>query len=393
MDGKRSNKRLMEATGVLNAPHSHEETVKIIVSRAAEVSGSDGACLFMVTKEGKLKAEGGFPEKDHIVGVDLTSETGETFFREVLARGVHELVEIADPRVSYLRDLAKIKEITSVLAVPLYHEGEPVGILALDFLREHKIDESVLDEVFFLSHVAAMVLWKEQHRQERKNEENLYLLGRNIMGTVHDLAHLVQHIDMPLILANECLAKGEYDGDPEIEAARGYVGKASSKARDMVRYINSLNTFARPRELKLGRINLNIFLAEFVSDLCSVDNRLGIEQDFDLRCHSVIADKMYLRSVFRNLFENAVQAGATNLAISTQIKDEERKIVVSVSNDGNPMDPEFAKLIFEPFITDKERGTGLGLSNARSIIRSHKGEIRVEVGPPTIFIITLPLSD
>jgi two-component system NtrC family sensor kinase len=83
-----------------------------------------------------------------------------------------------------------------------------------------------------------------------------------------------------------------------------------------------------------------------------------------------------------------------NLWIEIRLSREQTEIEIQVRDDGAGIAPEVLPHIFEPFMTTKERGrgVGLGLAISRGIVERHHGRIEVEsrLGQGTIFTVTLP---
>jgi signal transduction histidine kinase len=108
-----------------------------------------------------------------------------------------------------------------------------------------------------------------------------------------------------------------------------------------------------------------------------------------LRCHP-----HELGQVWTNLIQNAVQAMEQRGRLEIQVRQQEDRVVVDVTDSGPGIPKEIKERIFEPFFTTKAlgEGTGLGLDIARRIIERHKGSIRVESVPGhTTFSVSLPL--
>jgi signal transduction histidine kinase len=82
--------------------------------------------------------------------------------------------------------------------------------------------------------------------------------------------------------------------------------------------------------------------------------------------------------------------GKGSLKIS--LAEDDRTVVISVSDTGKGILPKDVSRIFDPFFTTKEKGTGLGLAIVYNIIEKHKGKIEVSSEPykGTTFTITLP---
>jgi signal transduction histidine kinase len=110
----------------------------------------------------------------------------------------------------------------------------------------------------------------------------------------------------------------------------------------------------------------------------------------------VMGDPEFLRSVFNNLFINAVQAmGSEGGSLNVRITPNRRYVDFEIADTGVGIPAENVGKIFEPYFSTKETGTGLGLAIVQKIVEQHKGEISVdsEVGEGTRFTVRLPKAD
>jgi signal transduction histidine kinase len=112
----------------------------------------------------------------------------------------------------------------------------------------------------------------------------------------------------------------------------------------------------------------------------------------------VMADPIQLQQVILNLIMNAIEAmsssdqGTRTLRLATGI-DQARNGVLIVEDSGPGIDPKIADKLFEPFVTTKSGGMGMGLSICKSIIEAHGGKLAAGAGEQrgTRFQITLRL--
>jgi signal transduction histidine kinase len=99
-----------------------------------------------------------------------------------------------------------------------------------------------------------------------------------------------------------------------------------------------------------------------------------------------------LRQVLLNLAKNAVEAAAPSGHVDILVGESDQRSEVTVRDSGPGLDAEARERLFEPFFTNKPRGTGLGLAVSQTIARAHGGEIVAE--PPgsggACFVLRLP---
>ena len=124
--------------------------------------------------------------------------------------------------------------------------------------------------------------------------------------------------------------------------------------------------------------------------------QLAEQLDCDPACR---VDHFALTQVFRNIFENALEASPAGAQISIRCSavptrsDQgitDREITVTISDRGPGLTADQQKRIFEPFFTTKAKGTGLGMAIAQRIVQSHGGTITVSSSGGAQIQITLP---
>jgi|HubBroStandDraft_1064217.scaffolds.fasta_scaffold00025_45 two-component system sensor kinase FixL len=121
--------------------------------------------------------------------------------------------------------------------------------------------------------------------------------------------------------------------------------------------------------------------------------RIALELGSDLPL--VIIDKVQIQQVVINLVRNAIEAMAAvevrQLGITT--REGDGVVEVAVADTGPGLAPEVAEQLFQPFVTTKQKGMGIGLSICRSIVDKHGGRLRATPRPDggMIFSFTLPV--
>ena len=109
-----------------------------------------------------------------------------------------------------------------------------------------------------------------------------------------------------------------------------------------------------------------------------------------------MGDPEFLRSVFNNLFINAIQAmGGSGGNLAVKLTPANGNVAIEVSDTGIGIPSENLVKVFEPYFSTKETGTGLGLAIVQKIVDLHNGTIDVESteGEGTKFTVRLPRSE
>jgi two-component system NtrC family sensor kinase len=135
-----------------------------------------------------------------------------------------------------------------------------------------------------------------------------------------------------------------------------------------------------------------LLLVRHQLELGGIELQLKLAQDLP----RVPCDPAQIEQVVLALIMNAIDAmpRGGNLWLETQLSNDETEIEIQVRDDGAGIAPDILPRIFEPFLTTKEsgRGVGLGLAISRGIVERHNGRIEVEseLGRGTTFTVTLP---
>ena len=152
--------------------------------------------------------------------------------------------------------------------------------------------------------------------------------------------------------------------------------------------IQRLRSMLARGEIQRQPVDLNQVVRE-VLDLARSDlitRNVSVSMQLDSNAPAVLADRVQLQQVVLNLVVNACESmsGAApserKLVISTQLSDDGSRIECSVSDRGCGIAAGDTERIFQPFVTTKKQGLGLGLAICRSIVEAHGGKLWAEHG-------------
>jgi len=141
-------------------------------------------------------------------------------------------------------------------------------------------------------------------------------------------------------------------------------------------------------------IDRSVRLVQHQIEMAGVQLQLALADDLP----HVQCDPGQIEQVILALVMNAIDAmpHGGNLWLQTRLSSGSDQVLIEVRDDGTGIPPEILANIFEPFLTTKEtgRGVGLGLAVSRSIVERHGGQIYVqsELGKGTTFVVTLPVA-
>jgi two-component system NtrC family sensor kinase len=185
---------------------------------------------------------------------------------------------------------------------------------------------------------------------------------------------------------------------PDICDSLDLIASESRRCGDLVK---NLLTFSRTTPINLQPTNLNqviersLRLIQHQLDL----NAIHVQPELDPELPMIVCDGAQVEQVLLALMMNALDAmpQGGNLWVTTKLRREDNAVRIVVRDDGSGIPPEILPRLFEPFLTTKEtgRGVGLGLAISRSILERHNGDIEVqsEVGRGTTFTVTLPWDE
>ena len=163
------------------------------------------------------------------------------------------------------------------------------------------------------------------------------------------------------------------------------------------RMLSELLNFSKPLELAPESFEFSGLAGQVISELTPQAEEKNVSLAVEKPPGSLLltADREQIHRALTNLVQNALDAAPTGSRVelgAAAVEAENGYAEIWVSDNGPGIRPEDREMIFQPFFTTREGGTGLGLANVKKIVEGHDGKIEVESSPGkgSVFRLLLP---
>jgi signal transduction histidine kinase len=289
--------------------------------------------------------------------------------------------------------------------VPLLHDGESLGSIALGFgsARSFSSEDRVLVEALATQCAQAMERARllESERAARRDAESANLAKSELLAKV---SHETRQPVHATVGWTETLAM-EIQG-PVTEGQREALRRIKQNQSRLLAVLNDLLDMSR---IEAGKLELRITDVMVAQVIDAVDSAVApqmrardIRYDFCRPPETLVmrADHGQLLGILTNLLSNAAKFTPPGGQVSVDCRREGGRVVVAVCDTGIGITPELHERVFEPFFqvdagfTRTTTGTGLGLAISREAARAMGGELTLSSAPGdgSIFSIWLPAA-
>lgn len=288
---------------------------------------------------------------------------------------------------------------TRYAGVPIYRaDGSALGTFCI--LDHHSEQEIFPDDLDFLG-VMAQRIGAEVERKERierlelnlgttseelksaqqqlVQSEQLAVTGTLAASVGHDIRNIIASAQIQLELVE--------GGDPDLIATvQGTLSRLEIMAHRLMSY-------ARPKQLSREHTDLGEVVERVVELVRPQFAMAAVEVQVEdlLGGQLLLADAGRLEHLFVNLLINALHATPRGGTVEIALSHSSGHLMVQVSDNGSGIPGDVLPHVFQPFVTSKSDGFGLGLYSCRCIVQDHAGEISVESSAAgTTFKIQFP---
>jgi len=247
---------------------------------------------------------------------------------------------------------------------------------------------------------AEAALRESQTRLQELHTELLHVSRLSAMG---QMAAMITHeLNQPLTAITNYMQAGtailDLGNEVPVARVRSVMERAGEQALRAGQIIQRLRGFISRGETE-KRIEAIPPLLQEAAELAAMGMKqrgvaIGVQPE--VPNVSILADKIQIQQVLLNLMRNAVEAVSdqTHKKVELTVDREEDAVYISVVDNGPGLPDAVKAKLFEPFVSTKQTGMGVGLSICNTIVTAHGGRLWAEPNPGggTIFRMTLPLA-
>jgi signal transduction histidine kinase len=224
---------------------------------------------------------------------------------------------------------------------------------------------------------------------EMERRESLSALGNMAAAVAHEIRNPLNAVSMGLQRLSVEFSPAEG------EEYRRLLELVQGEVRRLNTIVEEFLSLARPLSLKPEPIQVSGLMDEVVRlvEAEAGASSIRIERAVPAALPTLEADRDRLKQVVLNLTLNAIQAMPQGGALTLGAAVTDGGLALTVTDSGAGIPPELMPRVFDPYVTTKTKGLGLGLTIARRIVEAHGGRVAVESQPGrgTCFRVTLPL--
>jgi two-component system, NtrC family, sensor histidine kinase HydH len=218
----------------------------------------------------------------------------------------------------------------------------------------------------------------EQVQAEARRSERLAALGQMSAGLAHEIRNPLGVIKGSAEMLQQKLG----DGNPLASELAGYISSETNRLGALVtRFLD----FARPLHADLVAQEITAVLDRSLQAVTinQPESQVRVEREYDVSLPEVAIDEGLCEQAFVNLIQNAYDAmgadgGTLRLTVNPADRSGREGVEVGIEDSGPGVPGELREQIFNPFVTTKKTGVGLGLSIVSRIVDVHHGTIRIE---------------
>jgi len=222
--------------------------------------------------------------------------------------------------------------------------------------------------VAFVLSAMALILRQARRRQRGLDRaEHLAEVGTLAAGLAHEIRN-----PLAIILGHAELLEMESGGK---EASRA--SEILDETERLRRLLDDFLHYARPTELRLEKVDVAALWQRAIEESRALYPGTVFRLEADRRKLVAHCDSDRVRQIALNLLANAASFNSEGGEVKVTLENDGRFLRARVRDQGPGVAPELRSRLFEPFVSGREGGSGLGLALSRSLARAHGGDLRL----------------
>jgi signal transduction histidine kinase len=194
-------------------------------------------------------------------------------------------------------------------------------------------------------------------------------------GVAHEVRNPLNSVQINLSILEQELSEIVADRQAHVFAV---LAKIAAEIKRLDDFVSEFLRFTRPPKLNIERLPARLLLADLAAFITPECSKKGVALSLELGGpETARVDGFLLKQAVLNLVLNALQATAAGGRVVLRTAGDQRRLEVSVSDDGEGMSAETREKAFTPFFTTREGGTGLGLPLVHRIVEQHGGSVSI----------------
>jgi two-component system sensor histidine kinase AtoS len=278
-------------------------------------------------------------------------------------------------------DILHSKKIIKNVKVPYYsRDAEHALLVSQSELRDQHA--KVIGRIFYFVDITET----EELEKRMHQSEKLALIGELAAGAAHEIRNPLAVIDGFMSLMNQSLS--------ETDTKKFHMPLLMKELERINSIIEELLLLTKPSAPVFNEMILEDVINEILPLIMQSVANGKVDIQVDLEPIPLQLDIKQMKQVFHNLIRNSIEAIPKKGKLSIYSRKIEDQYQIFIEDNGPGIPADLQDVVFDPFLTSKENGTGLGLTIVQRIIDNHKGKIKLlsssEKG--TVFSITLPIN-
>ena len=399
---------ILKFSTLINSSLNIEEVLDIAMRWAEEFMVAEASSVYELDEDKKelsIRLARG-EKKEPIKGVKIA--VGDGIAGWVVKTGqpmvIHDVSK--EKRFDYKFDKLTGFKTRSVICVPLTLRDKHIG--ALQVLNKKATEPFSKADLELLTSMAPQIaVAMENAKLYQRLEEKFELTAQELKKAQGKLirserlmaiGHLVQGIAHEIRNPNTTIGgfarriKKELDPDDKLQK---YVDIILDESARLERLVRQVREFANVQSVDLSTDDLGPIIDEVLKKSTPIANEQGVKLvkkiigDIPL----IKMDASQMVAALSNLTENALESMPKGGRLTLKVDREKNDILIRVKDTGCGIAQEQLDSVYDPFVTSKTRGAGLGLTMVHQVVRNHHGEISIssQEGKGTVVAIRLPI--